>query len=125
MLVIQRQRVFLLPLLQGPQALQILAESGDLALQLLQRRGRAFHRALLHLHFAGQLAQLALQRQRTAAGLLAAAHRVAVIADAIRQQEEELGMRRGQPLRRRRDLRPGNNAPAAAANLAARSRSHW
>ena len=34
MLVIQRQRFFLLVLLQRPQALQILAEAGDLAFQL-------------------------------------------------------------------------------------------
>ncbi len=101
MLVIQRQRLFLLGLLQTPQAFQIFAEPSDLALQMLQRRCRCVHRALLHLHFAGQLAQLALQRQRTAARLLAAAHRVPVIADAIRQQEEKFRMLGRQLLRRR------------------------
>ena len=61
----------------------------------------SFHGALLDLHFAGQLAQFAFQRQRSAAGFLAAAHGVAVIADAIRQQEESIGILDRQLLRRR------------------------
>ena len=51
-------------------------------------------------HLAAQFAQLALQRQRTAAGLAAAADRVAVIADAVLQQEIAIRIRGGQRLRR-------------------------
>ena len=125
MLVIQRQRFFLLALLQRPQAFQILAEPGDLALQLIQRRRGAFHRALLHLHFAGQLAQFALQRQRTAARFLAAADGVAVIADAIRQQEEKFRMLHGQPLRRRAILRQETMRQARKQIARARSQIRW
>ena len=72
--------------------LQLFGQCGDLAFELFQRPAAVSSTALLlALHLAGQLAQFALQRQRTAARLLAAAHRVAVIADAIRQQEEESG----------------------------------
>src|ERR1700689_4507161 len=101
MFMIQRPRVFLLALLPRPQALQIFAESGHLAFQLLQCSGRAFHRTLLDLHFARELAQFALECQRTAARLLSSTYRVAVITYALRQQEEELRMPHRQPLRSR------------------------
>ncbi len=73
------------------KALQIFAELPDLALQLFEPRRGLFHRLVLRLHFARQLAQFALERQRSAAGLLAAADRMTVIAHAIRQQEEASG----------------------------------
>src|SRR5262245_29024693 len=46
-----------------------------------------------------ELAQLAFQRQRTAAGLAPTAHGVAVITDAVGQQEVGIGVFDGEPLR--------------------------
>src|SRR5580704_6418005 len=97
--MIERQGLFLLILLQRPEALQIFAESVDLALELGQQRGGFFHGLVLHLDFANQFAQFTLESQRSASGFLAAADRMTVITDAVRQQEEGVRMVDRKPLR--------------------------
>ena len=62
----------------------------DLAVELRKQCGGLFHGLVLHLYFAGQFAQFTLESQRSAAGFLAAADRMAMVADALRQQEKRI-----------------------------------
>ena len=84
--MIQRQRVLFLRLLLARGRVPVprrAARCRAPALPAPPSAASASRCASFHLR--AQLAQLALQRQRTAAGLAAAAHRVAVIADAVLQ----------------------------------------
>src|SRR5712671_6649378 len=91
--MIERQSVLLLSLLLDAQVFEILGKLGGTALQFLQIRGERVGFAPGGVYLDAQLAQLALQRQRTAARLPPAGHRVAVIADAVRKQEVTIRMR--------------------------------
>ena len=96
----KRESFFLLHLLLAAQSFQLVFEQGDLAIEALQPDRPFIELALLVLHHDDQLAQLTLQRQRSAAALLSAAQRVAVIADAVGQQEVKMWILAGQPSRR-------------------------
>ena len=123
MLVIERQR-FLLAAIAAARAgaSRSSVESGDFAIQLLQPRGRLVHALAAWLATSPVSSRsFALQRQRTAAGLLAAADGMAVIADAIGQQEIEIADTGPQGAAPPRDPPPGSRARAAAAGPAARS----
>ena len=98
LLVIERQRVLFLRLLLRAHVLQLLGQLRRALFELLQRSGQRVGFAFAGFHLRAELAKLALQRQRTAARLAAAADRVAVIADAIRKQEIVIGMRGSQTL---------------------------
>ena len=82
---------FLLGALQpGLDGFQLRGLGGKLTLLFFQRGGGRFELLLEFAKPRRQLAQFPLQRQRTGARLLAATHRVAVIAGTVRQQEEQI-----------------------------------
>jgi hypothetical protein len=97
-LVVERHRFLFLLLLRAAEALELLFEYGQTPLQRVDARGQLIQLSLARLHQRPGLAQLALEGQRAAGALLAAAHRLAVVADAVRQQEVEGGVLDGQPL---------------------------
>ena len=110
--MIERQRVLFLLLLLRAHVLQLFGQQRRVLLQLLQRSGQRVGFPLACFHLRAELAQLALQRQRTAARLPAAAHRVAVIADAVRQQEVGVRMFATPAAAPPRDPRPGSTCPS-------------
>jgi hypothetical protein len=85
--VIQRHAILLARLLQCAQALQLGLVRDDLLMQRVAARHHLIECALPFLQRHAQLARFALHRQRSSALLVAAGHRLAVIANAIRQQE--------------------------------------
>ena len=88
--VVERDPVLLARLLQGAQALQFGFEPDDLLVEHVQPREHLVERALAAAQAHGELARFALHGQRPGAGLLAAGDGVAVVADAIGQQEVEV-----------------------------------
>ena len=111
--MIERERFFFLLLLGGAEALHLLGQRGHFLVQFVDARLGGGDSGLLLLHQPGQLAQFALERQRTSAGLLPAGDRVAVITDAIGQQEIGIGPGGGEALRGFTILRPASNSPGA------------
>ncbi len=98
--VIQRHAVLLARLLQRPQPFQFRFQPEDLLVQAFLPRQLLLQLRLPPLQLHRQFARLALHGQRTGARFLAARHRVAVIADAVRQQEIQMRIRYRQALRR-------------------------
>src|SRR5579863_6664096 len=101
MLVIERESLLFLRLLQAAQSLQIFGVERDFAFQNFQKPRSLLHSLVLRGDLSLQLAKLAFERQRTASSLLAAAYGVAVIAHSIGQEKERVRIANGEPLRRR------------------------
>ena len=101
------------------------ASCGGAAFQVFElARSDSWSRAA-GFHLAAQFAQFALQGQRTACRFSSAADGVAVIADAVLQQEVAIGIAIGEPLRGARDRSPGSSGPGEAADPAGPARNRW
>src|SRR5206468_4134861 len=98
-LVIERHPVLFASLLYRPETFQLGFEPDDLLLQSVEARHLLVELALFALQLAGELARFALHGERSGTRLLAARDRVAVIADAVRQQEIEMRIAHGEALR--------------------------
>ena len=96
--MIQRDAVLLAGLLQRPEAFEFGFLSGNLLLEQILARQQFIQRRLTALQLRRQLAGFALHGQRTGAGFLAAGDGVAVIADAVGQQEIKMRIADGQTL---------------------------
>ena len=97
--MIQRQRFLFLFLLRLANCFQILTQTVDLNFQLLNLRRSAFHLPVAACPQSGYFAKFALQTQRSTACFATAANGVAVIADAIGQQEIQIRILKSQALR--------------------------
>ena len=73
-------------------------EAGDTAFELFDLGGGAFELALALGDEAGDLAEFALEGQGTGAGFAAARDGVAVVADAVGQEEINVGVLEGEAL---------------------------
>src|ERR1017187_8880001 len=103
--VIQRHPVLFARLLRRAQPFHFAFQTGDLPAQPFQARQLIVERILTALEFDRQLARFAFHGQRSRDGSLAAGDCVAVIAEALRQQEIQVRIARRQALRRRAVLR--------------------
>src|SRR5438105_2568933 len=90
--MIESESLALLRLQQTAQPLLLLRALRDLAIELLKQRRRFGHRGQSGLYLRSQLPKFALESQGPAALLLPSAHRITVIADAVRQQEKCVGI---------------------------------
>ena len=93
-------RLLLLDLLRYADPLEFLLDALYVALEPFDATGCLLKLLLSRLDLRLRFAQLALQRQRAARALLAAAHGAAVIAHAVRQQEVQLRKLGRETLRR-------------------------
>ncbi len=98
--MIQSQRALFLLLLLRAHVLQFFGQLRGIPFELLQLGRQRVGFTFPSFHLGSELAQLALQRQRAPARLAAAAHGMAVIADAIRKQEVIIRMFGSQSLGR-------------------------
>ena len=115
-LVIQRHAILLARLLQRRAAAPVRPRSRAISWFKASSRATVSSRARCRfVQRDGQLARFALHGQRTGARLLAAGHRVAVIADAVRQQEVQMRIAGRPAAAPKRDPRPGSRATGAAA----------
>ena len=97
-LMAQSQRLFFFLLLGDADMFQLFGKRVNLGFQALHAHHGLHQSPLAVLALHGDFAQLALQSQRTTRSLLAAADRIAVVANAIRQQEVDVGILQSQPL---------------------------
>jgi hypothetical protein len=98
--VIEGDAVFFAGLLQRPEAFQLGFEANDLLVESVKRGDARIERSLLFGNGHRQLARFALHGQRAGAGLFSAGDGVAVVAEAIGQQEVEVRITHREPLGR-------------------------
>jgi len=97
--VIERERFAFFTLLTAAERFELGGQSLAFALEVHEQFVRLVDGALFCRRLAGELAQFALERQGTGAGLASTRHRVAVIADAVGEQEVVIRILRGEALR--------------------------
>ena len=99
--MVDGKRVLLLRLLHAAKPFHVFRKPRDVVFQIPQQRLRPIELALAGLQLRADLAQFALQPQRTTARLLTAADGVSVIANTIGKQEIVVWILRRQALSRR------------------------